>query len=77
MDDLTPLFADHLFISKLVFIYCKKVLKLDRYRRLQFFVIVKSARTLKMADAGSVEEYTGTFWNERVWLPPNVTWSEC
>ena len=24
----------------------------------------------------SVEQYTGTFWNEDIWLPPNVTWSD-
>lgn len=28
-----------------------------------------------MAGTGSAEEYTGTFWNEHVWLPPNVTWA--
>ena len=28
-----------------------------------------------MAGSGSEEAYTGTFWNEHVWLPPNVTWA--
>ena len=23
----------------------------------------------------SSDQYTGAFWNEDVWLPPNVTWS--
>ena len=26
--------------------------------------------------SGSGVQYSGTFWKEQVWLPPNVTWSD-
>ena len=29
-----------------------------------------------MANSAPVEQYSGTFWKEHIWLPPNVTWSD-
>jgi hypothetical protein len=29
-----------------------------------------------MANSAPVNQYTGTFWKEQIWLPPNVTWSD-